>query len=345
MSKLISDAWLGVWQTMLGTNPLVDHPSPLYSVLVHIARGLAVMCLLVFLVQWGRALMEDNTFRSLNEIIWPLLVILLLSNEGAILRELSVGVHNVINSTNNDVIAAVNKLSNFETDLGEITSYPAAKDEINSILKQCDLAPNLETKKQCVVNAEQEINIIIAAYKKTNPQGKWVKNLQQYAQDALQSLKNSLNHADGKNWGLSALNLGSDALLKVMELFFAAFQTAFQYIMEAAFILTAMMAPIFVSVTLLPVGAKAIYTWLTAMFSIGMFKLCLNVIMALCIQVTYSFGPSMHLTNVVLLGLLSPILAFALAAGGGMSIFKSFISGGNAALVASNNFMKTLHRR
>jgi hypothetical protein len=46
-------------------------------------------------------------------------------------------------------------------------------------------------------------------------------------------------------------------------------------------LLTALLGPLAVGGSLLPVGQKAIFAWLTGFFSVGMIKLCFNIISGL----------------------------------------------------------------
>ncbi len=47
---------------------------------------------------------------------------------------------------------------------------------------------------------------------------------------------------------------------------------AFQWIIEVCMLLTALLGPLAVGGSLLPVGQKAIFAWLTGFFSVGMIK-------------------------------------------------------------------------
>lgn len=91
-------------------------------------------------------------------------------------------------------------------------------------------------------------------------------------------------------------------------------------------LLTALMAPVAVGATLLPVGSNAIATWVTGFISLGMVKFSLNVISGLVAVAMVQVGPDDILPIALVLGLLSPILSLGIAAGGGMALFNGLTS-------------------
>ncbi len=109
-------------------------------------------------------------------------------------------------------------------------------------------------------------------------------------------------------------------------------QAAFQALIEASMLLTGLMGPIALGSSLLPFGAKPIYAWLTAFWSVGICKLCLNVISGLIAVTLYNTGPTEMLPASIMLGLFAPIMALGMATGGGMAIFNG-ITGSVATIV------------
>ncbi|MEQ8385670.1 MAG: hypothetical protein RH949_25265 [Coleofasciculus sp. A1-SPW-01] len=88
-------------------------------------------------------------------------------------------------------------------------------------------------------------------------------------------------------------------------------------------LLTGLLGPLAVGGSLLPVGNKAIFAWLTGFFSVGMVKLSFNIINGLVAVMVLNAGDSDPMIFAFATGLISPLLSLALAAGGGMAVFNS----------------------
>ena len=96
--------------------------------------------------------------------------------------------------------------------------------------------------------------------------------------------------------------------------------------------LTAVAGPIAVGGTLLPVKQKSLFAWLIAFYSIGLYKLFFNILTGMVAMVMLRSSLN-NLVFAVAVGLLSPILALVLAAGGGLATFTSLASIGGAIAV------------
>jgi hypothetical protein len=94
-----------------------------------------------------------------------------------------------------------------------------------------------------------------------------------------------------------------------------AFGIAFQWVVEVSLLLTALLAPLAVGGSLLPIGQKAIFAWLTGFFSVGIVKLSFNIIVGLIATVVLNAGDSDPMVFAFATSILAPILSLALAAG------------------------------
>ena len=133
------------------------------------------------------------------------------------------------------------------------------------------------------------------------------------------------------NAALAAQRFMNAPALFIVEAIMMAMQGAFQACIECSMLLTGLLGPIALGASLLPVGAKPLYAWLTGFFSLGMCKLCLNIITGLVASAIHNSGPTDTLGTAIALGLLSPLLAIALSAGGGMAVFNSLVGFFSAA--------------
>ena len=97
-------------------------------------------------------------------------------------------------------------------------------------------------------------------------------------------------------------------------------------IVEATLLLTALLGPLAVATTLLPVGAKPIFAWLASFWGVAITKLSLTIVTGLITTVTYNQGSVQALPTAVALGIFAPVIALGMGAGGGMALFTSFTS-------------------
>ena len=133
--------------------------------------------------------------------------------------------------------------------------------------------------------------------------------------------------------GSGAAAVGNLAVTGAIEAFLLACMAAFQHIIEASLLLTALIAPIPVAASLLPFGAKPLYAWITGFLSLGVMKLSFNIVVGIVGTVIAKAGPtsSEPLVLAVVLGLFAPFLSMGIATGGGMAIFQGIVGGVGAA--------------
>jgi hypothetical protein len=76
---------------------------------------------------------------------------------------------------------------------------------------------------------------------------------------------------------------------------------------------------------------------MTGFWSLGMAKLSLNIVTGLAATAIAASAQLDTLSIAITLGLLAPILALSLSAGGGMAIFSAIVSAASAAASAGLN--------
>jgi hypothetical protein len=103
------------------------------------------------------------------------------------------------------------------------------------------------------------------------------------------------------------------------------FRVAFIYIVEVMMLITGLIGPIFLGLSLFPVGTKPLIAWGTSFLSLGFCKVCYTLISGLSsIAFVYAGPENIDATTVaVVLGLLSPVLAFSIASGSGINALSN----------------------
>ena len=119
-----------------------------------------------------------------------------------------------------------------------------------------------------------------------------------------------------------------------VTLILLALNNAYQWCIEFALLLTALLGPMAVGASLLPYGQKAIFAWLSAIMGCGIAKLSFNIMVGLCAQLVSNAEQNQPMIFLLFVGLLSPLLASALGAGGGMAASGAMAKGGEIAAQA-----------
>jgi hypothetical protein len=105
------------------------------------------------------------------------------------------------------------------------------------------------------------------------------------------------------------------------------FRKGFTYIIEIMMLVTRLIRPIFLGLSLFPVGTKPLIAWGVSFLSLGFCKICYSLISGLSsIAFVYAGPENTDMTVVaVVLGLLSPVLAFSIASSSGIAALNSAI--------------------
>jgi hypothetical protein len=134
---------------------------------------------------------------------------------------------------------------------------------------------------------------------------------------------------NGSNSGsfnaLNAATYNTDASMQSVIDTLLSTRKAFLFVLESMMLVTALLGPIFVALSLFPVGTKPIIAWGVSFLTIGFCKICYSLISGLsAIAMVYAGPKSTDMTvAAVALGLLSPALAFVVASNSGFSALST----------------------
>ena len=105
------------------------------------------------------------------------------------------------------------------------------------------------------------------------------------------------------------------------------FRVAFIYIVKIMMIITGLVSPIFLGLSLFPAGTKLLIAWGVSFLSLGFCKICYTLISGLSsIAFVYAEPDNIDAATVaVVLGILSPVLSFSIASNSGISALNGII--------------------
>jgi hypothetical protein len=271
----------------------------LYSAIANLGIFFAVGTLLIFIVQWTREMVDGDSSKGFSEIIWPIVVIVLLANNAQPLSTATKGLRGIINQTNKTLLASTSASIQLQEAYQQVMLKTGKGDAIESLVNQCNALADPTQQTECLQNASQQAKQIESELDNDN-RPDWLKGVSDF-------LNTNIFQLTVRGWLL-------------------ALAIAFQWIVEVSMLLTALLGPLAIGGSLLPVGQKAIFAWLIGFFSVGMIKLCFNIISGLVATMVLNADNNDPMIFAFAIGILAPILSVVLAAGGGLAIFRSFSS-------------------
>jgi hypothetical protein len=303
-----------------------------YQGLSELGAQLAIATMVFFIFAWYKRHLEEKTFswEPVTDFIWPVVVIFLLVSspgnpDGAPLWALTTGIRNAINNADQIVLSSVSSTANLATSRAEAGKNIAFEAFIKGVATQCNGKATPEERKTCWDDRRDDVREL-AAGGESNP---WQDGLMSLFEGAYNVATNPSEAVmDGL---LASANLFENAFASVIKGIVLAFGMAFSYLLELALLLTAMLGPIAVGMSLLPVPTKPILAWLASMCSIGIAKISFDIITGLMSDVMLNAPPTDAMAFIIFTGVLSPILALALAGGGGLAVFSGLATGVGAA--------------
>lgn len=301
---------------------------PLYTALVNIGLFFAVFTLLFFVVQMIQDFNEGNYTRPVTDFIWPLLIVFLLTKPGDAsmyrLAAFSYDLRQIINETNQMVLATTHIGVKLDDAYRQAQGMSAVRPTIEGWIKQCESLTGKQ-QMQCMQIALKDAQDLLAAYGQANGSSNWLTREQARIGEMLTHVLNW--NSDWNDVVRSVFwTVTGPAWEAAVYSLLLAFQFAFQNLLEFSLLLTVLLGPVAVGGSLLPVGGKPVYAWLTAIFSLFITKLCFNITAGLASTIMVDVEQVDHLWFAVFIGVLSPIFSTALAAGGGMALWSSITS-------------------
>jgi hypothetical protein len=318
-AKSIAESWENQWLDLLQRNQSEN----IYGALTNLGIFFAVGTLLFFLMQWLKDVLESEYSRPISSMIWPFIVVILLSNtgDGSILSTLTLGVRNFINSVNQQVVSTADSQSYYQQAL----NMSVAEDVAGSLLRPCQALVG-EQQSQCFTKANEKISGLWQEYKNLYGNRTWIERLENKV--------NQISYGTGSISETSFNALLGSSVQTTIKNFLISLQYAFQNLMEATMLLIAALGPLAVGGSLLPVAGKPIFAWLTGFMAVGIAKIAFNIIAVLTAAVIVN-GPAQNgnadpdlMWFMIFLGILAPILSLLVAAAGGFAVFNAI---GNTA--------------
>ncbi|AFZ60627.1 hypothetical protein H6G54_04820 [Anabaena cylindrica FACHB-243] len=313
-ARSMAESWDNQWLDLLQNNS----SNNLYGAMTNLGVFFAVGTLLFFMMQWLKDVIYSEYSRPISGLIWPFVVVMLLSNtgDGSILSSLTLGVRNFINIVNQQVVTSADTDQTYQQAL----NMSLAEEVAGSLIRPCQSLTG-EQQNQCFAKASDQVDGLWQEYRNLYGNKVWIQRLENQVI--------SLKFGTGNLSDTSFNSLLGNTTQTSIKNFLISLQYAFQNLLEATMLLIAALGPIAIGASLLPVAGKPIFAWLIGFLSAGIAKISFNIIAAVTSAVVIN-GPAENpnanpdlMWFIIFLGILAPILSLVVAGAGGFAVFSA----------------------
>ncbi|BAY42176.1 hypothetical protein NIES2111_65720 (plasmid) [Nostoc sp. NIES-2111] len=297
---------------------LASGQSEVFKAVVDVSALVGVVFVSFWSVSWySRLTQEGLSNEIISEMVYPLLVCLMLTiNDGQLLANTSLMFRNVAVNLNDKVLSITRNGVTLRDAIRTTNMDQAFALSAQAQMQECEKKPTSGKDKQ-----GNPINPRELCQKEKADQIK--EQAQKYRDKyGLPSYSNSWN----------PLDIAGQTINSMVQTFswiiFSGLQAAFQYTVQVAFLMNAYIAPIFLVLSLFPFGAKPIYAWVSGWVALTLVLMSYSIVCGIAASSIVNTSNNNPLFLQLIQAILSPILAVAMGAGGGMAVFSCFSSSG-----------------
>lgn len=299
-----------------------DGNSPIYLATVRMSLALVTALIAFWAIPYINTLINEGySTRTIDEIVPALIAVLLLViKNGILLAVICLAIRNASNNLNSWILVANFNGTNFRQTIQQVHLQQAQQQLFDSKAQQCLLLPpsknedGVDAQTICINELVKEMEKIAQENTKSDEGFSFNFNLEDF--DITKIMTQALN----------------SQIQQELKLIFSALQEAFVFLVEIAMLLNAYIAPVFVALSLLPGQSKVIYAWLSGWLALSLLKISYTIIIGITTSAILNNNDTNPLFLPLLEGILSPILALAIASGGGMALFNGLSSAGAGSL-------------
>ena len=313
----------------------------MYRTVCFLGVMIAVFGVGFWCVKFYRTIEDGGLRPAINDVVAPIILVIMLSNSGDNIRSLTLATRDAMNSFNVSLNQIIDTDVNLGSALGVLKLSDIALTAIDGLTSDCKSKTQFTEYKDCMNSrgtwAKAIVQGIDGSWPSTNDKSnfgaQWQKEIDEWKNYTANYANNRFNLDDlnaardgfvaGK--GLDIKNIKSFKDTAELRGIILSFRGSFLYIIEVMMLVTALVGPIFLSLCMFPVGIKPLLTWGTSFLTLGFCKICFSLISGLSSMAMVLSGPNNidMLVASIVLGLLAPVLAFSIASGTGISALST----------------------
>lgn len=306
-SKLVVDSFNKDWQDLASGN------SPVYTAIVKISLLIATISVALLSIGLYEEIANYGlSTKVINELVYPTIVVLMLAiNNGALLTSTSLLFRETSNYLNQQILGVTRNGIRLSEAIREVNMDQAFAAAIGEKLKEC-------SNKSLTTNQQGQ-----------NARRLCQENVLSDAEKQARDYRDKYQLPGAPNT-LNPLKIGEEIVNSAVQalswIIFSGLEAAFQFGLQMSFMLNAYVGPIFLVLSLLPLGTKPIYAWLSGWLALALTLISYSIIVGIAATAVVNAPNTNPLFFQLVEAILSPILALAIGIGGGMSLFSGFVS-------------------
>jgi hypothetical protein len=312
----------------------------MYRVVCALGMVIAVFAVGFWCVKFYKVLEDGGLRPAAAELAFPVILVIMLSNGGSNMRTFTMGARDMMNNFNKQINVVIDADVSLRSAMQTLTTADTSTTLINSIYGNCQKQIEKGEFQQCIRNQSLAANGISTLLSKAWPSADTsTPNGAQYQQEIdkwkvyEKSNMNIFNiddlavaQADPSVTQAKSISqiTGFDNTVELRRTILS-FRGAFLYIIEVMMLVTALIGPVPLALSLFPVGTRPIMTWGTSFLSLGFCKICFSLFSGLSSLAMVYSGPENvdMLVAAIVLGLLAPVLSFTVASGAGIGALST----------------------
>jgi hypothetical protein len=329
---------------------LTSGKSQIYFATVKTSLAVATTLIAFWAVPFINTIIHEGySDKTIEELIYPLVVVFMLAvNNGYLLSSTSLFFRNTTNYVNSQILETTINGIKIEQAIRQSNLNQAFKQILSEKVVECRLQPS-NSSFYDIQDGEQR-----GQSSKGQENNQNVDSQTVCIENAIKDVVQAAEEYNAKNQASSNFNIvdelkkavrgGAEAIAKIpaqyvnsyvqgaLLVIFPTLQMGFVFLIEIASLLNAYVAPIFVALSLIPGQGKLIYVWLSGWLALALVKVSYTIIIGIATSSIVNVEDTNPLLLPLILGVLSPILALAIASGGGMALFNGLSSAGGGSL-------------
>lgn len=317
-AQLTAEGFNKLWEQTLNGN--------LYGAITNVGRLFALATLAFYMVELAKNWLNQEDMKALSSYIWPIIVICLMTNNGALLRASTLTARNYINTINNNILQYTAAGVDLEVAYNRAVGNIALQQQVGAAMERCrSTTGTTQDAATCLQQAQADLTKSAPQLFKGSapPSGSWEFNPLQALSDAKNALENLSPDKIMEKVGNEITGAIGSMVTGFVAVILLGLGNAYQWGIEFAMLITALLGPMAVGGSLLPFGQKSIFAWMSGFMGIGMAKLSFNIITGLCSQLIANAQENQPMIFLLFVGIMSPFLASAIGAGGGLAAWNS----------------------
>lgn len=314
---------------------VVRPDSSFWQAIVNFSRGILAFCFLYMFVRYGNEVMKSKYLGTVVEmLIFPLVVLLFLGNNGALLSDSIFALRAVGYRLTTGLLSQQLVGYAMQDAIAQFGLTNLGVQRIKQVYSECEGLTG-DPFQQCWESKAPEVEAI---YRNLEAQNGNINfgPLEAFASSLVNRPQNSaIGEAAQVVGGLLTGDFGSafagvlqDRLLPIIQMLLYGLQWAFVNLIEASLLISAVLAPIALVLSILPVSGRPIWAWLSGFVGLIGLQISYNLVVGIVAVVLANteggaVETSQNLGFLIFISIFAPALTTAMATWSATSLFSA----------------------